>query len=74
MKLDQLYKDLGFPLEIHDQNEFKPIAGNVINMPLKTYICMSEQHAIKTHVRNLILTYGKDSVVDNIIAVLQGVM
>jgi hypothetical protein len=44
-----------------DPREFdKP--ENVLNMPLKSYINMSEMHAIDVHLNNLIATYGIDAV------------
>lgn len=72
MKTDQFYKDLGFDVMKHDDNEFKPLADNVLNMPLKTYITMSDKHALSAHLYNLIVTFGEDKVVDSIIAILEG--
>lgn len=51
--------------------EFPGNQGNLLNMPFKTYIMMSEKKAIQTHIQNLINTYGLDIVVENTIEVVR---
>jgi hypothetical protein len=59
--LAELAANFSGELEVVDPREFdKP--SNVINMPLKTYITMSERHAIKVHLRNLVATFGINAV------------
>lgn len=45
--------------------------GKLIKMPAKTYIQMSEQFAIDTHLKNLIRTYGLEAVMKYMIEILK---
>jgi hypothetical protein len=56
-------------LKVEDKNEFIQ-DKNILNMPFKTYIMMSEKHAIKTHIKNLIVTYGLDAIMDGMVGEL----
>lgn len=67
MSLEQLFKGLIDPgvldsLEAESQTVIEEIPTNVIPMPFKTYIQMSEMHAIDVHLNNLIETFGIEAV------------
>jgi hypothetical protein len=52
-----------------DLKEFD-IPNNIKTLPIKTFVTMSEKHAINIHIKNLINTYGLESVMENMIGVL----
>lgn len=62
--LDQLLTELGFNVEYADPNEFEPMAPNVINMPISTFVKMTKTKAIKIHINNLFATYTEKEVLE----------
>jgi len=59
---DKLLKDLG--VTIQDPEEFK-LPENVINMPFKTFHFGNK--ALQVHINNLIIEFGAEAVVDELI-------
>lgn len=68
LDMAKFYKDLGFELEAQDPVEFKQLE-NVLQLPFNAF--SASVSAIDTHIHNLIETFGKDAVVDALIARLK---
>ena len=51
--------------------EVKPKDGKIIPMTCKSYIQMSEQYAIDTQLKNLIRTYGLETVMKGMVSILE---